>query len=169
MSGFLFSSSGLFQGQAGQKGFYFGDNSRDCPNSLGFYQEAVSLKERGFFPPDWVREKFPHFNLEKNAQVLNLTGQEFNIDPNILLSFLIVESSDRVNNISPAGTVGPFQIMPETARDLRSEINNLPVLTAKRRKLGLALDDLGNLFDFQASSFLACVYLDKAGIPKGVI
>jgi len=169
MSGFLFSSSGLFQDQAGKKGFYFGDNSRDYPNSLDFYQETVSLKERGFFPPDWVREKFPHFNLEKNAQVLNSTGQEFNVDPNILLAFLIVESSDQVNNISPAGAVGPFQIMPETARDLRAEVSSSSALMAKKENLRLSLTDLCNLFDFRASSFLACVYLDKANIPRGVI
>lgn len=83
--------------------------------------------------------------------------------------FLITESSDQINSISPAGAVGPFQITPETAEDLRVEISNSVRLTTKRRKLGLTSDDLYNLFDFQTSSFLACVYLDKTNIPRGVI
>lgn len=80
--------SKFFQAQDSEGKDWLSDNlaSHDCLNP-DFYQEVADLGKRRFSPPDWVWEKFPHFNLEKNAQTLNLTGQEFNIDPNILLAF----------------------------------------------------------------------------------
>lgn len=116
--------------------------------------------------PYWIENNFPHLELDKNESILERVGNSFQIDPHILLALLIAESPRQVET-SRAGAEGAFQIMPKTRKGIISEIDNCPTLSVKREILEISTEDLKDPAVFKGESFLAGVYLLKAGVPKG--
>jgi soluble lytic murein transglycosylase-like protein len=66
-------------------------------------------------------------NTNKNAfdTQLNTAAQQYGINCTFLKAFMITESSANPNAVSPAGAIGLMQLMPDTARGLKVDPNNL--------------------------------------------
>jgi soluble lytic murein transglycosylase-like protein len=81
--------------------------------------------------------------------VIAAAAQQQQLDPQLLTALIGLESGGRANAVSPAGAVGPAQIMPATARDPGFGLPPLPAdaLTDPARAIPWAAQLLAKLRD----------------------
>lgn len=58
-----------------------------------------------------------------HRQLIEEKASQFALDPQLVAAVIITESSGRAQVVSPKGAIGLMQLMPETAEELRRELN----------------------------------------------
>ncbi len=131
------------------------------------YRFLKPVSAEDFSAPEWLVEKLPEIDSD-DIDLIGQVGEEFNIDPKVLLSFLTVESMGR-NVTSSSGAVGYFQITSETVEFLQDNSREYLNLADKQKSLDLREEELDNLDDLLVGAFWASVYLKEAGVPWGQV
>ncbi|RJR25127.1 hypothetical protein C4578_01935 [Candidatus Microgenomates bacterium] len=140
----------------------------DSPGDSGQWRYELEFYEKPRLTPYWLEKSFSHLELSENESTIENVASQFSIDPHVLLALLITESPLNTNT-SYAGAEGAFQIIPQTRLGLIQMIDDSPILTIKRDSLNISVSNLKDPDSFKAGAFLACVYLEEAGVPRGKI